>query len=232
MSSPRIATEAARLPPDQERELAPLPVAVDIRKPDLSKPDQLRVDIQELVRRILFFGFRPHGVEKASVAVLRCRSHVFKVAEHAPDRKRSPDFPIKSTFPLVVHMVDRKTRHDDVEDTQWWQGILKVVLHDFHAFVRVEAALQSLEHRKRKINRHTRRRWTGPQDQVEKPSIAGAEIKNALNRLRQFLEQGSLAGSSMWNTIGSLEVAQDALGGLPFTHNFRFSESSSQSPAG
>jgi hypothetical protein len=51
-----LRVERLTLCPREQREFAPFPMTIDVDKADLAQPAQLRLDIQQLVRGILFFG--------------------------------------------------------------------------------------------------------------------------------------------------------------------------------
>src|SRR5262245_20744288 len=52
---------------DEQRQFAPFPIAVDVRDTESPEPFQLRVDVEQLVRRILFAGGDMHGLNKSRV---------------------------------------------------------------------------------------------------------------------------------------------------------------------
>src|SRR3712207_2623678 len=74
---------STRLPPRQQRQLEPLPEAVDVVVADLAQPAELGLQVEQDVRGVLFLRRDPEGIEEARVQGRRRRGNVLQVAEDA-----------------------------------------------------------------------------------------------------------------------------------------------------
>src|SRR5436189_4006958 len=76
----------------EQRELAPLPVTVDVHEADVAQPLELWVDVEELVRGILVRGRDSDRLKESLVRDDRHRRDVLQIAEHACRLQHRPDF--------------------------------------------------------------------------------------------------------------------------------------------
>jgi hypothetical protein len=77
-----------RLPADEERQFAPLPLAIDVDEPDRVEPIQLTLHIQQLVRRIFRTMFNSDCRQEFVVKGGSRRVNMFKVRKHASRPER------------------------------------------------------------------------------------------------------------------------------------------------
>ena len=109
---------------------------------------------------------------------------MFEIAEHATDRQRIPHLLIELPLSLVLYVVDGEARHDDVEYSERWQRLLKIVCNDLHASICVEALVQPFEHGRREIQCDSDSLWPGAQHKVQEAAVTGAKVQNTLNGFR------------------------------------------------
>ena len=102
-------------PSDQKRQLAPLPVAIDVAESYGTEPLQLGVNIKQLVGRVFVSRGNSHRFEKALMTVRRCRRDVLEIAEDATWCEKSPDFSVQLSLSFVREVMNRETRDDKVE---------------------------------------------------------------------------------------------------------------------
>src|SRR5260370_22907862 len=104
--------------PGQQSELAPLPVTVDVGEADLAQPVELRLEIQQLIGRVLLFGRDSERIEEPAMQAIGRRRHVLEIAEDAACTQPAADLRVHRSLASVTEMMNRDARDDRIETTE------------------------------------------------------------------------------------------------------------------
>src|SRR5690348_8184973 len=91
------------------------------------------------------------------------------------------------------HMMNRETGYDGIEPAKLRQRFLQVVSHNGDRRIAPKLCAQSLEHRRREIERYELCVRTAGSDQGEQSSSTTAQVQNPMGFLGQEFEERSLA---------------------------------------
>src|SRR3954467_9122191 len=108
-----VPLRLGRLHPREERELAPLPVALDVHETDLAQPGQLRLDGDKLVRRVVLGRRLADRGEEGDVELRRGGVDVLEVQEAPARLEQLEHLPVQRPLALIDAVMDREARDDE-----------------------------------------------------------------------------------------------------------------------
>jgi len=150
-----LAGNSARLqtPSRQQRQFAPLPVAIDICETDLTQPTQLGLEIKQFVRRI----FRVYGVsdrmQKLFVQKWRGRGNMIQITENATRIQQAVGLRIERPLALVYQVMNGEARNNRIKPAKLGKRVIEIVFNYGNARIAGEALACLGEHRWREIDR-------------------------------------------------------------------------------
>jgi len=93
-------------------------VTINIGETDLSQPGQLRLDVEQLVRRVLILWRNLQGTQEGLVQAAGRRRYVFEVAEHTSRSQEVVYLAVQVSFSLVADVMNCEAGHDGVERSE------------------------------------------------------------------------------------------------------------------
>lgn len=193
--SPSSRSSGRRFHSDDQGQLQPLEVAIHLGKTDLSQPAHLLAEPRQPVGRVVF---GPADLAaKALVKTLGGGTHEIEVREDPARREQSMDFSKQLSLALVFQVMNRQSGDDDVSRPRVRELVPQVVSAQTDQGVAVESLLRSVEHWRGRVEPYRFGLWMTSSDERQQPPVAGAEVKESLDSLRQRLQQHLLSDMPM-----------------------------------
>src|SRR5688572_11862808 len=97
-------------------------MAVDVHEAELAQPCQLRLDVEQLVRRVIVFGRHVQGSQEGLMQGAGRRRNVLEIAEHPSGLQQFKYFSVQRSFPFMPDVMNGKTGNDGIEAAERrWQ---------------------------------------------------------------------------------------------------------------
>ncbi len=165
-----------------------------MRQPGLAHPDKLGFHGG---KSILWIIIRTaNEIQELAMKLGSGRSDNFQVGKHAADAELLCDFTEQISLPLVLDVVDRKSRDNYIERSKRRQRIIQVPLSNLYTIVAVESISGISEHRRRRIHCYdildARSMF---EYESRQPPVAAAQVEHGARCVRQRCHQHLLTGS-------------------------------------
>lgn len=193
--SPSSPSSGRRFHNDDQGQLEPLEVAIHLGEADLSQPAHLLGEPRQPVGRVVF---GPADLAaKALVETLGGGTHEIEVREDPARLEESVDFSKQLSLALVFQVMNRQSGDDDVGRPRVREPVPQVVAAQTDLGIAVESLLRPVEHWCRRVEPYRFGLWMTSSDERQQPPVAGAEVKESLDSLRQRLQQHLLSDMPM-----------------------------------
>ena len=190
-------------------------MTVDIDETNRAQPLQLRLKIEQFVRRILFTWPDTETAQEVFMQRVGSRRDVFQIAEHATRSQQMEYFLIQRTLPLVRNVMNGKARDHGIERAERvGQRLIEIVPDHTHRSVATETFAQFAKHAVRKIHGDRFGVRSGQLHQTQQPPAAAPEVQNPRDALGQTLES-SATPSVRCGTLSARERYSRACAGVP-----------------
>ncbi len=156
-------------------------------KPAVVQPRELLAQVGEPIAGAILWA--PDRPAEALVQLRRGRGHEVEAREHAAGREQVVNLAEERALALVGEVMDRQRRDDGVERRGRAERIRQVVPAQLDPGVIGVAGGGAVEHRSGRVEADAAGRGVAPADEREQTAVAGPEIQEPLDPLRQGIEQ-------------------------------------------